>query len=88
MATRKKSDRCWPGYEPVPGKEQHEQGSCRKKPASESTTAEKDFQSKRKRQLAEWQKQHPKTRPTAAQHLSAPATAKTPKKKSAPKEKS
>lgn len=28
------ASRCWPGYEPVPGKRPHEQGSCRKKPAS------------------------------------------------------
>ncbi len=29
----KKQDRCWPGYEPVPGKPQHSEGSCRKKAA-------------------------------------------------------
>ena len=27
----KKTSRCWAGFEPVPGKKQHEQGSCRKK---------------------------------------------------------
>lgn len=26
----KKSERCWKGYEPVPGKEPYSQGSCRK----------------------------------------------------------
>lgn len=30
----KKDSRCWPGYEPVPGKAEHEQGSCKKKTAS------------------------------------------------------
>ena len=27
----KKTSRCWAGYEPVPGKKPHAQGSCRKK---------------------------------------------------------
>jgi hypothetical protein len=26
-----KSGRCWPGYEPVPGKKAYSKGSCRKK---------------------------------------------------------
>jgi hypothetical protein len=26
-----KTSRCWPGYEPVPGKSEHEEHSCRKK---------------------------------------------------------
>jgi hypothetical protein len=33
MPTKKsayaKSSRCWPGYEPVPGKAEHEEESCR-----------------------------------------------------------
>ena len=27
---KKKTSRCWPGYEPVPGKEPGSKGSCRK----------------------------------------------------------
>lgn len=79
MAT-KETSRCWPGYEPVPGKKQHEQGSCRKKAASKSTPSEKAFQSERQHQLDEWQKKHTGTRRSAAQHLSAPAS-RTPKKR-------
>ena len=74
MATNK--NRCWPGYEPVPGKEEHEQGSCRKKSAGKSTPSEKAFQAKRKRQLDQWQEEHKGTRRSAAQHLGAPKTAK------------
>ena len=29
--TSSKSGRCWPGYEPVPGKKAYSKGSCRKK---------------------------------------------------------
>ncbi len=28
---KKKSGRCWQGYEPVPGKKPYSSGSCRKK---------------------------------------------------------
>jgi hypothetical protein len=59
-------DRCWPGYEPVKGKKKHEQGSCRPK---------------RKKQLDEWQAEHPKTRRSAAQHLPAPKAGKAKPKK-------
>lgn len=75
MATTKKSDRCWPGYEPVPGKQQHEQGSCRKKAASKSTPAEKKVQAKRKAEIDSWKKSHPHTRRSAAQHLHSDVTA-------------
>ncbi|WP_437970429.1 hypothetical protein WMF04_14555 [Sorangium sp. So ce260] len=37
-----KDSRCWPGYEPVPGKRPDEQGSCRKKPASRNGGVEVD----------------------------------------------
>ena len=30
--------RCWEGYEPVPGKEPYEKGSCRKKASTKSTS--------------------------------------------------
>lgn len=67
-----KGDRCWPGYEPVPGKKAHEQGSCRPKAASKSTRSERDFRSRRKKQLDEWQERHPGSRRQAAQHLGPP----------------
>jgi hypothetical protein len=30
-STGKKTSRCWPGYEPTPGKKPGSKGSCRKK---------------------------------------------------------
>ena len=39
------SDRCWPGYEPVPGKPEHSEGSCRKSAPSKTTKAGKDHAS-------------------------------------------
>ena len=79
--TAKKSP-CWPGYEPVPGKEKGAEGSCRMKAASKSTPDEKKFQAKRTKQLDVWQKDHPGSPRSAAQHLSAPTHAKnTPAKK-------
>lgn len=47
-----KTSRCWPGYEPVPGKSEHEQGSCRKKPASRNGGKEPDRETSRKKQIA------------------------------------
>lgn len=79
MATKKQS-RCWPGYEPVPGKKQHSEGSCRPKAESKTTPSEKQFRAKRKKQLDEWQKGHPNTRRSAAQHLSEPDLRKADKK--------
>ena len=72
----KDQNRCWTGYEPVPGKAKNEQGSCRKKAASKSTCGETKFQAKREQQLERWKKEHPKSPRKAAQHLSKPATAK------------
>ncbi|MDQ2839664.1 MAG: hypothetical protein M3Y72_01215 [Acidobacteriota bacterium] len=68
----KEQNRCWPGYEPVAGKKPNSQGSCRPKADSKSTPSEKQFKAKRKRQLDEWQKEHPGKRRQAAQHLSGP----------------
>ena len=65
-------NRCWPGYEPVKGKKANSQGSCRPKAESKLTESEKKFRAKRKKQLDEWQKEHPKTRRLAAQHLKPP----------------
>jgi hypothetical protein len=46
-----KSSRCWPGYEPVPGKSEHEEGSCRKKPASRNGGQEVSREKARKKQI-------------------------------------
>ena len=72
----KKSNRCWPGYEPVKGKQQHEQGSCRPKAESKLSAGEKSFRKKRRKQLDEWQAKHPHTRRSAAQHLGKPMAKK------------
>jgi hypothetical protein len=47
-----KSSRCWPGYEPVPGKSEHEEGSCRKKPASRNGGKKVSWDTARKKQIA------------------------------------
>jgi hypothetical protein len=70
-----KQNRCWPGYEPVPGKKQHSQGSCRPKSKRKLlTAAEKKFRTARERQLKRWQEAHPGSPRKAAQHLHAPAS--------------
>jgi hypothetical protein len=46
-----KASRCWPGYEPVPGKSEHEEHSCRKKPASRNGGKEVDRETARKKQM-------------------------------------
>lgn len=84
MATKKKdADRCWPGYEPVPGKEPQEQGSCKPKAESKLTPNEKEFRAARKRQLDDWKKKHPKSPSKAAQGLRKPAAKKTAARKRA-----
>ena len=67
-----KKNRCWPGYEPVPGKPEHSQGSCRKKAATKSTATDKKAQHARDKQLDAWQKKHPGSPRKAAQHLHKP----------------
>jgi hypothetical protein len=47
-----KSSRCWPGYEPVPGKSEHEEGSCHKKPASRNGGKEVSRETARKKQIS------------------------------------
>jgi|GEM_PF-2069659 len=79
-AKKKSSSRCWPGYEPVPGKAKHEQGSCRKKAKSKTTPSEKRFRAKRKRQLDTWKRAHPGAPRRAAQHLHAPGKKKAARK--------
>lgn len=76
-------NRCWPGFEPVAGKPAKSQGSCRKKSESKSSASDKKAQSARGKQLTAWQKKHPGSSKSAAQHLHAPGT----KKKAAAKRK-
>jgi hypothetical protein len=67
----KSGSHCWPGYERVPGKEPHSQGSCRPKASAKLTKSERDFREARKRQLDRWQQEHPNSPRSAAQHLLA-----------------
>jgi hypothetical protein len=60
----------------VKGKKPNSQESCRKKAESKSSPGEKKVQQARKKQLDNWQKSHPKSRRSAAQHLSAPGAKK------------
>jgi len=83
----KEENRCWPGYEPVPGKRAHEQGSCRKTARSKLTPSGKRVRAARRRQLDEWQKEHPHTRRSASQGLPPPTTESTTKAKTKPKKK-
>lgn len=76
-----KENRCWPGYEPVKGKAQHEQGSCRPKAESNTTPAQKKVRASRRAQLDKWEEEHPNSRKSASQHLHAPGTKKAPAKK-------
>jgi hypothetical protein len=48
-----KSSRCWPGYEPVPGKGEHQEGSCRKKSASRNGGKDVNRETARKKQMAQ-----------------------------------
>ena len=68
----RKKNRCWPGYEPVPGKKEHSQGSCRPKSKSKLSNGEKRVRRARERQLDRWQAQHPGSPRKAAQHLHSP----------------
>jgi hypothetical protein len=77
MAGTKEENRCWPGYEPVKGKKPHSQGSCSPKTESKLKPSEKDFRTKRKKQLDEWQKEHKGSRRQSAQHLHAPENKST-----------
>jgi hypothetical protein len=47
-----KSSRCWPGYEPVLGKSEHEESSCRKKPASRNGGKDVDRETARRKQIS------------------------------------
>src|SRR4051794_31180748 len=80
----KNENRCWPGYEPVPGKKPNSEGSCKPKPESKSSPSEKGFRAKRRKQLDEWEAAHPGSRPQAAQHLRAPGAKKAASKRTGP----
>jgi hypothetical protein len=41
MTTAKQTSRCWPGFEPVPGKTPHEKGSCKPKPGKKSAAVKR-----------------------------------------------
>ena len=49
----KKSSRCWPGYEPVPGKGEHEEGSCRPMAKGKNNGKKPNRERSRKEQVAE-----------------------------------
>ena len=84
MATKratKSAKRCWPGYEPVPGKPRHSQGSCRPK-RKNLKSGEKKFRAAREQQLSRWKKAHPGSPRSAAQHLHRPGTKRRSKARS------
>ena len=69
-----KTSRCWPGYEPVPGKSEHEEGSCRKKPASHNGGKQVHRETARKKQIAKGGKRAQQARsksPSATERRSA-----------------
>jgi hypothetical protein len=37
----KQTSRCWPGFEPAPGKAPHEKGSCKPKPGKKSAAVKR-----------------------------------------------
>ncbi len=83
-----KTSRCWPGFEPVPGKAEHEEGSCRKKPASKNGGKPVDHERSRKKQVAEGgqrAKQAKSKSPNASERRSVakPAAKKAPAKRTA-----
>lgn len=80
-----KENRCWPGYEPVKGKPAGSQGSCKPKAESKSTPSEKNFKSKRRKQLDNWEASHKDSPKQSAQHLSAPGAKKKTAKPAASK---
>lgn len=80
-------NRCWPGYEPVPGKKPHSQGSCKPKAESKSSPSEKDFRAKRRKQLDNRKAKKPGSRPQSAQHMGPPAGTGPARKQAAAKKK-
>ena len=85
-----KTSRCWPGYVPVPGKGEHEEGSCRKEPASKNGGEEVDRETARKKQISLGGKRAEQAKgksPDAAERKSVSKAAKTTPAKKAPAKK-
>ena len=81
-----KQNRCWPGYEPVPGKEPHTQGSCKPKAESKSSPSEKAVRADRRKELDAMEsnrKAVKKTSSSAAAKSSASGRKAAPAKKTA-----
>lgn len=73
-----KTSRCWPGFEPVPGKSEHEEGSCRKKPASRNGGKPVNRETARKKQIAKGGKRAEQAKsksPSATERRAARKTA-------------
>ncbi len=84
----KKTSRCWPGFEPVPGKAEHEQGSCKPKAKSKNNGKTPDRERSRKEQVAQGgarAKQAKAKSPNASERrsVSKSVAKKTPAKKTA-----
>ncbi len=80
-----KTSRCWPGFEPVPGKSEHEEGSCRKKPASRNGGKEPDRETSRKKQIALGGKRAEQAKSKSPKKSERTAAKKTTAKKAAAK---
>ncbi len=80
-----KENRCWPGYEPVPGKKPHSEESCRPKPDSRSTPAQKKVKAKRRKELDRKEAEHKETKHTSAHKKSAGTKKKSASKNKSPK---
>lgn len=75
-----KNTRCWPGYVPVPGKGEHEQGSCRPEPASKNGGQPVNREVARKKQISMGGKRAEQAKsksPSAAERRSVSKTAGT-----------
>ena len=84
-----KTSRCWPGFEPVPGKAEHEEGSCRKVPTSKNGGKEVNRETARKKQVAlggERAEQAKGKSPNAAERKGVSKSAKSAKKRVAAKQ--
>jgi hypothetical protein len=61
MTTTKQTTRCWPGFEPVPGKAPREKGSCKPKSGKKSpATKRADQKAAAASKLAKQGKPNPK----------------------------
>ena len=67
------SKRCWPGYEPVPGKRPGEEGSCRPKAKSKLSPKERAVRERRKKQLARQERAGMPAKERSARRHATPA---------------